>query len=173
MVLRCVAILFCGPFTWPNFYAQIEVSGGRFTSQSRPTEIGLWFKYGRPVEDRTIENLDAWVDSWWGWWRKLVPNRTVHRGTPAASVNADDFTWGCINNTTSCGLVLIMVSLSWWGLRVIRAGVGSAKVQEWRDAVAEVRFALTELGKLKDANAEEEDDRENDERPPSPKRKRV
>lgn len=103
-----------------------------------------------------------------------MPKRMVHRGAPAASVNTNGFTWRCIDNTTCCGIVVIIASLSWWGLRVMRAGVEQAKVQEWKDAVAEVRFALTELGKLKDASAEEsEDEDENDERPVSPKRKRT
>lgn len=119
-----------------------------------------WIKYGRIVEDSDIKDLERWERSWWVWWGDLTEGRTVSRGNPSSSVLASDFSWRTLDVTSSCGLILVMVSLSWWGRAIQEDGVSDSQVQGWRDAVADVTFALDEVAKLKQEDAEKENEEE-------------
>lgn len=87
-----------------------------------------------------------------------MPSREVCRGNPEQSVNRDGFSWSTIDNTKACGIVLVMISLSWWGMNVTKVGADPERVKDWRDAVSEVRFAFSKLAIVKEAAAEEEED---------------
>lgn len=142
---------------------QIEQQGRRFSSTNRPTDIDRWIKYGRMIADSDIEDLESWERSWWAWWGNLVDGRTVSRGNPSSAVLSPDFSWRVLDVTSSCGLILVMVSLSWWGRAIWKEDVGDSKAQGWRDAVAEVTFALDAIATLKQEDIEKENEEEEEE----------
>lgn len=74
------------------------------------------------------------------------------RGDPHGAEMPADFSWDVLDVTSSCGIVVVIMSLSWWGRHVMAGGVDPAKVQEWRHAVMEVAYAFEQLLKLKEAN---------------------
>lgn len=88
----------------------------------------------------------------------LVPGRQAVHGDPPSSPVSEDFSWEVLDNTRSCGIVVLMVSLSWWGKRVMANGAGLDGVRQWRNAVQEVTFAFGEVEKLKKENGEKENE---------------
>lgn len=141
-----------------NEHFQVEHSGPRLCSTSRPSEIHYWFKFARRIEDKEIKSIDSWSSSWWKWWEALVPGRHVTRGDPRASATDDGFAWDVLNVTSSCGIVVIMMSLSWWGQCVMAGGIDMSRVEEWRHAVMEVTYGLEGLLKYKEEDIQKEND---------------
>lgn len=109
-------------------------------------------------------DVAKWRQSWWGWWGELVEGRQVLQGDPRGSMCTEGFSWDQLDVTTSCGIVLVVLSLSWWGAAVLQPGADPAAVQDWNNAVQEVAFGLQELVKLKDVNEGKENDEDEEQK---------
>ncbi|TFY79268.1 hypothetical protein EWM64_g4746 [Hericium alpestre] len=126
---------------------------GAFSSATHPEPVGRWIAYKRMAKDRPIGNLKTYAAAWWTWWGDCQPSdRSVDQnGRPADPDDALD--WSCMDVTTSCGILLVIVSLSFWGAEVFKAGgTDSRQAQEWQDAVSQATVAFTCIRRWKEAN---------------------
>lgn len=92
-----------------------ELQGGVFTGANlptyaaiRPQEIGFWLKSCRPWKEVPIKDAAYFSASWDKWWSAILP---VSR----ASLNSNEADWRRLDKMGKNGLVLVMVSLVWWG----------------------------------------------------------
>lgn len=139
-----------------SFSIQILSRANSVTSQGRPKLVGTWMRGGRKTGKNPIDDLDEFVNDWWTWWRNMQPGRLFELENPPASTYNDNFTWDGLDRTGSCGIVLVMVSLVWWGEAVVdREGECL-----WRKAVADVAWVFGELSKVKDRAAESSESEE-------------
>ncbi|KII83220.1 hypothetical protein PLICRDRAFT_180623 [Plicaturopsis crispa FD-325 SS-3] len=98
----------------------------KLPSTSRPHQVSYWMKTHRSTgADEPIDNIVAFDEAWWTWWLE----------------------WNVLRNARKCGLVLVLVCLSWWGNALFggdqeRQG---PKVVHWREAVADVSLVLDRI----------------------------
>ncbi|TFY76418.1 hypothetical protein EWM64_g7594 [Hericium alpestre] len=123
---------------------------GAFSATTCPEPVGRWIAYKRTAKDRLVGSLKAYSSTWWAWWGDCQPEEhgIDQKGRPGPP--AEDLDWSCMDVTISCGLVLIIISLSFWGAEVFKAGgVSSQQAQEWHDAVAQAILAFTSIRRWK------------------------
>lgn len=89
----------------------------------------------------------------------MQKGRVIRPSDPALSTLDEGFSWEGLDRTGSCGIVLVLVALVWWGEGVW----GTEGEALWRLAAADVAWALGEVSKEKDQVAEESSESEEDE----------
>ncbi|KII87538.1 hypothetical protein PLICRDRAFT_177279 [Plicaturopsis crispa FD-325 SS-3] len=111
----------------------VHLDLNRLPAGRRPPELTRWMKEKRPIVDRPID-----VD------RRVAP------GAVRPSREHNDFEWGTLRRTGSCGLILVILSLSWWGSAVfnIERSPGFRAQAAWLDAVVDVSWALEFFAKI-------------------------
>ncbi|TFY78229.1 hypothetical protein EWM64_g5788 [Hericium alpestre] len=125
---------------------------GEFSSKVRPSLIGTWISHKRLPKDREITDVVDYSAKWWRWWGVCQPEECSmdNKGRPGPP--AEGLDWSCMDVTTSCGLVLIMVSLSFWGAQIFDSGgATSCQMRDWSDAVSQVTTALAAIRQWKNS----------------------
>lgn len=124
---------------WVDCVAEwAELQGGTFSggnlpayASSRPQEIGSWLKGCRPWKEVLIEDEARFSASWFIWWSSILP-------VTRADINSSEADWRRLDRMGKCGIVLVMVSLVWWG----ECTRGNSS---WLQAVKEVTQVLQKV----------------------------
>lgn len=100
-----------------------------------------WRKSHRPLKDQPprLRSLDEFVTEWWAWWALLQPVERVLGLDGKYNVPKSEMDWSALAKPGSNGFLLIMLTLTWWGM--LRADNG------WARAVKDVTDVLRVLPK--------------------------
>lgn len=121
-------------------------------SRLRPSQVSDWFKNGRKSSGQGWDSCcegdgDTFGEGWRAWWSDIQPRTRERDGNGALSRNQVDIDWACLCKAGSSGMLLVLVTLSWWRTRLGQAEALSS-LADWEDAVNDVAWVL---GYLKDA----------------------
>lgn len=110
----------------------------------RPEEVAWWLKRGRKYKGvPPIKKLNDYTMAWQTWWKGLQPDG--RKADPQAwSLPRCDLTaadWSSLAHVGPTGLLLVVVSLAWWGYYV----KGEGQMEEFLVAVEDVLWALTQM----------------------------
>lgn len=72
---------------------------------------------------------------WWKWWTALQPPSRVQEGNPGMNAPTYLMSWTDICKPGEHGLILVILTLRWWG-------VASSASDEWKKAVDDVSSAV-------------------------------
>lgn len=98
-------------------------------------------KHARPLQDYCIDDVQAFSVSWWAWWRDNQPRRRpVNAQGSHTEETSDKVDWNELYVTGPTGLVLVLMTLAWWGVAIYDRD--EALQQDWLDAVEDVAFVL-------------------------------
>lgn len=91
----------------------------RLGCSGRPEAVREWLKYGRKYNiPPALGNIDSFIKSWWTWWQMLQPewrksgNGSATEMTRVAPPGDPD--WSNTAKTGTNGLLIVMMTLSWW-----------------------------------------------------------
>ena len=96
----------------------------------RPPEIGAWMKNRRPWRDVEIKDVEKFARQWRAWWNTLQPKSRSGEAEPTV-----DMDWSQLQKPGKNGILLIMMSLVWWGK-------ASNRDEGWSKAISDVSAVL-------------------------------
>lgn len=96
----------------------------------RPTEVAGWIRASRPLTKVEIEFLPVYKAAWKAWWLKVGPSQAER------SDNANK--WPLFRMRGRNGIVLLLLSLSWWGI----AAEAIHEVEDWTVTVKDITEVL-------------------------------
>lgn len=161
--MRCVEALYKVQQIdgWP-----IQSTSGMLSAKYRPAEVSPWLRNGRreTTKEWPIDDLHRFKQAFWTWWCSLQPGRTIDHLNMGSFHQDDDSSFDCLDKTGSCGVILVVMCLSWWGAKVHQEdGRRLDGWMEWFVAVCDVAYALEELAVWKDKRAVEAEEEEEEE----------
>ncbi|KAI9068202.1 hypothetical protein FKP32DRAFT_1672416 [Trametes sanguinea] len=111
-------------------------------TEGRPPEVADWMKHARPLVDYQVNDIHAFGDQWWRWWRANQPagRKTERHNLPSHRNDAGEPSWRQLAVTGPSGLVLFLLTAAWWGAAVISAEIEHQ--QAWLDAVEEMNHVF-------------------------------
>ncbi|KAF8999721.1 hypothetical protein BDZ89DRAFT_1147582 [Hymenopellis radicata] len=115
----------------------------------RPLEVGKWFKTHRQWQTpQVLKSVDNFVSGWWAWWKAMQPSG--RRGPEDTLLRPKDFSWdGLESKVGRNGLVLVLLTLLWWGEAVFLSSSEQDDVArhrvDWALAVDDVTWAIDDM----------------------------
>lgn len=100
----------------------------------RPKVVHDWMRVSRRWADQDIVLGDFGV-KWWKWWTALQPPSRVQEDNPEMIPPTYLMNWEGIHKPGKDGLILVILTLRWWG-------VASSTSDEWKKAVDDVSSAI-------------------------------
>ncbi|KAF7971124.1 hypothetical protein HWV62_21996 [Athelia sp. TMB] len=100
----------------------------------RPLEVREWMRVSKGWIDRDIVTEDFGA-IWWKWWSALQPSSRFEEGRLDMMSPTYLMEWKTIRKPGKNGLLLIIMSLRWWGVASTASG-------EWQKAVDDVSAAI-------------------------------
>ncbi|PBK63776.1 hypothetical protein ARMSODRAFT_869273, partial [Armillaria solidipes] len=87
-------------------------------SKDRPPQVALWIQNACLRDLTPLGDRDAFICSWWSWWRGLQPTcRDLEAGDesvgPESRISGGD--WTQLNKSGQNGVYSVVASLAWWG----------------------------------------------------------
>lgn len=129
---------------WLKFEEGFEFvkSGPSLPTSHRPTAVSSWIQRTRRPNFRPdLDNLRAFEDSFWSWWKTLQPEwRSDDDSGMLKRPKGGD--WDVLRISGQNGLLSVIAALCFWGMA---AAGSSADVERWSAAVTDVHYALCQL----------------------------
>lgn len=119
-------LLYCIQILGPNYPPMTNI---------RPAEVRSWMKNHRKWADEPIKDLGVFTTAWWAWWSALQPPTRFKTGNCGMMPSTYTMEWGSLRKSGKNGLLLIILTLRWWG-------VESRASKEWQKAVDDVSSAV-------------------------------
>jgi hypothetical protein len=115
----------------------LQDEGRGYPANSKPSEISYWQKSHRPWKDQGLrkKTLAEFEAEWWRWWKLLQPESRGANRAEYMDVPTVDMDWTKLRVPGRNGFLLVMVSLTWWGMLCGHS-------DEWRLAMTDVTVAL-------------------------------
>ncbi|KAJ7042746.1 hypothetical protein C8F04DRAFT_945059, partial [Mycena alexandri] len=122
----------------------------------RPRCVAQWMRYTRKWEGKVElstrevgprEVTGSFAAQWWALWGVVQPaGRTALPGGALTRPNLAGSEWDGVGKMSGRnGMLLFVGCLLWWGEAVAEADNVSLTA-DWRDAVSDVRWVLSEVG---------------------------
>lgn len=112
----CLTIrLVCFRSYKPKTHCSFQESGPGYPTISRPKELLEWINKDRPLEHIEIGKPAEFGVRWCAWWESLQPDERSNMTTEGLLEPHVDMTWWTVQKPGKNGLLLVMMSLVWWG----------------------------------------------------------
>jgi len=102
----------------------------------RPREISVWMKNGRRWTDVDLDDTERFGKQWWDWWHSLQPKSRIRRYQSRSTSPTLEMDWSGLQKPGKNGILLVMISLVWWGS-------ASSRDESWLAAIVDVTEVLT------------------------------
>ncbi|KAJ7225379.1 hypothetical protein GGX14DRAFT_329506, partial [Mycena pura] len=120
----------------------------KLPTKHRPKQVAVWFKEGRKWKDKSgmrINDTRSFADGWWMWWESMQPQWRVQ--PDCGRLLREDVGgrgWGGLVAPGDSGLLVVVATLSWWGLEEKTGGAHKMSAR-WTEAAADVLWVLKGL----------------------------
>ena len=120
------------------------------SAANRPEAVSHWLRVLRRdlAKSPSIQDEVGYAKQWWTWWSGLQPEwrgRDNH-GRPMMS---GDGAWDCLNKPGVNGMLIVLLSLSWW-----REIATTLTLDSWNAAAADVAWVIDKLCTSSDPSPE-------------------
>lgn len=130
-----------------NVLSSSQSTGGNIPALTdlRPLEVREWMRASRGWADRNVV-LKDYEMVWWNWWSALQPSSRFEPSPSRSSLQVNSASrsilpptylmdWESIRKPGKNGLILVIMSLRWWGVASTASG-------QWQKAVDDVSSAI-------------------------------
>lgn len=120
-------------------------SGKPLKSKNCPPQVALWIQNAHVRDLTLLSNCDAFIHSWWSWWRGLQPTcRELEVGEVSVGLESRiaGGDWTQLNKSGQNGIYSVVASLAWWRECVQRS---TAAHDAWLVAIGDVSWVFKQL----------------------------
>ncbi|KAJ7165781.1 hypothetical protein C8R46DRAFT_1035138 [Mycena filopes] len=156
--VKCVDALLAVERAWGFAKKGLWAAPGE--DKGRPKVVAWFFRWARKWENhvelqtaavgpRAVEG--SFASAWWDWWCVWQPKerKTTANGTLARTALKGKEVWEEMAKTSGKnGLLLVVGCLLWWGEAVATQEDNAALVEDWKEAVKDVVWVLSNVGKV-------------------------